>query len=435
MNRLDKDPGATFNTAFNIENLENVSFTDFLTDTDKTDLYKFSLNETSELDFLLETSSMDGISIDLFRDINKNAVVDEGESILSYSDYAYLGNDSNIKATLGAGTYSLRLYRYFVDNTVNYSVKLNATPKLPSTKEDPGNTLLNPLNLGHVNSNYDEQQITEFIGNVDPTDIYAFSIDKGQINLSVENFTGKEIGGTIEIDLIKDKNYNFEIDTDEVIFNQTIDYIWYNSDYDIYNFDFGREEFDSGNYFIRFKVSEYDDYTNTNYSLELSSLSQNDLNEEVTAIYRFFRPDNGSHFYTASSQERDYVSKNLPQYQYEGISYTTPSPEEESLTGMQPVYRFFNSLTGVHLYTMSEQEKEYIVDNLANYNFENVAYYAYETPQENTVPLYRFYHTIADTHFFTPSAQERDYIKENLPWYRQEGDGGIAFYVEPMDSI
>ena len=84
---------------------------------------------------------------------------------------------------------------------------------------------------------------------------------------------------------------------------------------------------------------------------------------------------------------------------------------------------------------MSEAEKEYISDNLANYDFENVAYYAYETPQENTVPLYRFYHTIVDTHFFTPLASERNYIKENLLWYQEEGDGGIAFYVEPMDSI
>ena len=159
------------------------------------------------------------------------------------------------------------------------------------------------------------------------------------------------------------------------------------------------------------------------------------MTEEDTEIYRFFIPDKGAHFYTASSKERDYVSKNLSQYRYEGISYEAASEEDNSSTGIKPVYRFFNSSTGVHLYTMSEEEKDYIIDDLANYSFENIAYYAYETAREKTVPLYRFYHTIADTHFFTPSVAERDYVKENLPWYREEGDNGIAFYVEPVDNF
>ena len=433
MNRLDKDPGATVNTAFNFEDIDNISFTDSLTDNDETDLYRFSLNQTSEVSILLETNSLYVISLDFFIDKNNNGNVNNGESILPFTNYANLGGDSSIKATLGAGDYSVRLHRYFFDDDdrVNYSLSLDATPALSSLGQDPGNDLSTAFNLGHLNGNLDSEEITEFIGNTDSKDFYRFSIAEGEINLSLKDLTGKELGGTIDVELIKDKNYNNVIDDNEILRTQETEF--YSWDDTIYNL-FGGQNYDSGNYFLRFGVSEYDDHTNTNYSFELSSLSENSLNEEDTAIYRFFRPDNGSHFYTASSKERDYVSKNLPQYQYEGISYTTPS-EEESLTGMQPVYRFFNSSTGVHLYTMSEKEKEHIIDNLANYNFENVAYYAYKTPQENTVPLYRFYHTIADTHFFTPSAQERDYIKENLPWYQQEGDRGIAFYVEPVDNI
>jgi hypothetical protein len=84
---------------------------------------------------------------------------------------------------------------------------------------------------------------------------------------------------------------------------------------------------------------------------------------------------------------------------------------------------------------MSETEKDYVIDNLANYSFENIGYHAYENPHQGTVPLYRFYHTLADTHFFTPSLEERNSVKENLPWYQEEGNQGIAFYVEPLENF
>ena len=430
---LSKDPGDTAATAFNIENLSGANnYTNFINDNDLIDLYQFSLDKISEVSILLETNSMDGIFIDLFINKNSNGTVDDGESILPYTQYSSLGSDSIIDATLGEGTYSIRLYQYLLDSTVNYSLNLDATPALSSTSQDPGNNLSTALSLGHLNS-LGDQQITEFVGNVDSTDIYRFSIDEREINLTLKNLTGKELGGTIKIDLIKDRNNNQLIDHDEILYTQDIElYSW--SD-DTYNLDFNNKIYNSGNYFIRVGISEYDEHTNTNYSFELASQPNSNSPETDTAIYRFFIPDKGAHFYTASPIERDYVSKNLPQYLYEGSSYIAASEAGDSLTGIKPVYRFFNSSTGIHLYTMSENEKEYIIDNLDNYNFENVAYYAYETPQENTVPLYRFYHTIADTHFFTPSLEERNHVKENLPWYQEEGDGGIAFYVEPLDNF
>ncbi|WP_052055209.1 hypothetical protein [Myxosarcina sp. GI1] len=157
--------------------------------------------------------------------------------------------------------------------------------------------------------------------------------------------------------------------------------------------------------------------------------------ETNTVIHRFFRSDIGAHFYTASELERSYIQNNLPQYAYEGSSYIAPAGAKDdidALTGAKPVYRFFNYSTGVHLYTMAEKEKKYIIDNLSNYSFEDVAYYAYEAKETGTVPLFRLYNTLADVHFFTPSAAEKDYVVENLPWYRLEGESGISFYVEPI---
>ena len=39
-----------------------------------------------------------------------------------------------------------------------------------------------------------------------------------------------------------------------------------------------------------------------------------------------------------------------------------------------------------------------------------------------------------NAHFYTPSAAERDGVLENLPDYQPEGDNGIAFYIQPLDT-
>ncbi len=156
-----------------------------------------------------------------------------------------------------------------------------------------------------------------------------------------------------------------------------------------------------------------------------------DSNDQGPLVHRFFIPSVGSHFYTASEIEKDAVIANLPNYVYEGVSYQAPSESDadDSINGAKPVYRFFNRNTGVHLYTISDAERDFVQSNLSNYTYENVAYYAYETPQENTTELYRFYQSQGDFHFYTPSVAERDSILDNLPQYELEGNGGVAYYV------
>ena len=157
---------------------------------------------------------------------------------------------------------------------------------------------------------------------------------------------------------------------------------------------------------------------------------------DASKVYRFFRTDVGSHFYTTSELEKQAVINNLPQYSYEGESFKAADKNDISdpLSGAKPVYRFLNQNTGVHLYTINEGEKDFIIDNLDNYAFEDVAYHAYDTPQANTIELYRFYQTIGGFHFYTPNLGEKDYIADNLPHYQLEGNNGVAFYVQSIDS-
>ena len=160
------------------------------------------------------------------------------------------------------------------------------------------------------------------------------------------------------------------------------------------------------------------------------------VSEADIPVYRFFRNDTQTQFYTTSEVERDAVLSDLPQYELEGISFFgLPEPEGDDLTGVRPIYRFFNTNTGIHLYTADENERAFVEENLSNFVPEPIPYYAYETQQEGTVPLYRFYNAGLDAHFYTPSAEERDFFIQS-PDYQPEGGGdGIAFYVNPSNDI
>ena len=169
-----------------------------------------------------------------------------------------------------------------------------------------------------------------------------------------------------------------------------------------------------------------------NYNLSISS--ENDLVSGST-VYRFFRPDLGVHFYTASQLERDSIINNLSDYTYEGASYIAAAETADPITQAKPVYRFFNTHTGAHLYTISEVERDSIDNNLSNYTYEGVAYYGYESDRPGATPLYRFYNPVTDAHFYTPSEVETDAVRDNLPDYQLESNDGIAFYVEPIVEI
>lgn len=164
------------------------------------------------------------------------------------------------------------------------------------------------------------------------------------------------------------------------------------------------------------------------------------INLELTTVNRFYQYEKGLHFYTADKNESNVVQQeseagNLS-YSYEGESFAALSSNLDSLTGeaikeVEPVYRFFNSHTGAHLFTMDMTEKNYIVDNLDNYSLEGTAYYAFANEQKHleTLPVYRMLNNDTGSHLFTSDRHEFEYIQDNLSHFSVEADNGIAFYV------
>jgi len=175
----------------------------------------------------------------------------------------------------------------------------------------------------------------------------------------------------------------------------------------------------------------------TDYNFSVTKSTSNNSSEEGDAVYKFVRTDTKTELYTTSEVERDSIQANLPQYEYQGEAFVgAPNPEvSDDITGVKAVYRFFNTNTGVHLYTSSEVERDYVTNNLTNYTAEGVAYYGYEEPQEGTVPLYRLYSPTLDAHFYTPSMEERNTFIETSGYKLEGTEEGIAFYVQPPDGI
>ncbi|MCI5150713.1 MAG: hypothetical protein D3916_15240 [Candidatus Electrothrix sp. MAN1_4] len=142
-------------------------------------------------------------------------------------------------------------------------------------------------------------------------------------------------------------------------------------------------------------------------------------------VYRFWSSVHESHFYTISEDEKDHVIADLPNWEYEKIAFYAYENQE---AGTLPVYRFWSSVHQSHFYTISEEEKDYVIANLPNWDYEKIAYYAYDYQKAGTLPVYRFWSSVHESHFYTISEEEKDYVIANLPNWDYEK---IAWYAFP----
>ena len=167
-----------------------------------------------------------------------------------------------------------------------------------------------------------------------------------------------------------------------------------------------------------------------------SKIPVNNINTSQNTVYRFFDPVAGGHLYTADVNERNFVRDNLDNYVYEGETYQAVDPllGTQDTSGSEPdaeeVFRFFNPSKGVHLYTTNEVERDSIIENLDNFSYEGVKFYAYENEVEGSMPIYRFYEPSLGVHFYTPNEVEKNSVMENLDNYDFEG---IAYYALPLE--
>ena len=140
-------------------------------------------------------------------------------------------------------------------------------------------------------------------------------------------------------------------------------------------------------------------------------------------IYRFYNTSNGTHFFTANAAERDSIIANLRNFQYENIGFYAAT---QSTGSPDAVYRFFNTASSSHFFTINETERNNIQATLPGFNFEGTAWFARKSEGQSSIPMYRFFNTATGSQFFTISAAERDSIISNLKHFNFEG---VAYYL------
>ncbi len=148
-----------------------------------------------------------------------------------------------------------------------------------------------------------------------------------------------------------------------------------------------------------------------------------------SAVYRFWSSDPGCHFYTISESEKDWLIENHPAvWTFEGPVYNACSTPYYD--GLLPVYRFWSGVA--HFYTISEEERAMLIEDHADiWAYEGVAFYAYPegSQPDGCVPVYRFWNGSNNTHFYTTSEEDRALV---LTEYAHVfTDEGIAFYAYP----
>ncbi|NJL19983.1 MAG: hypothetical protein HC895_02835 [Leptolyngbyaceae cyanobacterium SM1_3_5] len=99
------DPGSTLPTARDLGVLSGTSSQkEYVGDFDRTDVYKFTLNNDANLQARVTSSSNVGVAAFLIRDTNNNGLIDSSETITSGTS-----GSNGLTRNLQAGTYFLRL--------------------------------------------------------------------------------------------------------------------------------------------------------------------------------------------------------------------------------------------------------------------------------------------------------------------------------------
>jgi hypothetical protein len=181
----------------------------FVGSNDREDYYRFTVAQTSNVNISV-TGVTNDVTLELIYDLNGDGVYDELTELLYYSDN--LGNNSNeiINQPLAAGTYFVRVYPNPSTGNTNYNIGLSATPNLPTTPRDPGNTLREALDIGTLTGS---RSLRDFVGVADMSDYYRFNLASNRnFNLNLTGLTDDA-----DVELIQDINNNGEVEFNEVL--------------------------------------------------------------------------------------------------------------------------------------------------------------------------------------------------------------------------
>ena len=147
-------------------------------------------------------------------------------------------------------------------------------------------------------------------------------------------------------------------------------------------------------------------------------------------LVRFFDSVAGTQFYTSSLSEYNAILANRPDLKQEGNDLNALNPNTIATdSNAVPVYRFFDSTYGTHFFTASTEERDDVIATRPDMKFEGVGFFEHTTQQAGDTAVYRFFDSHNGTHFYTTNETEKASILTNRPDLISEG---IGFYAPKL---
>ena len=159
-------------------------------------------------------------------------------------------------------------------------------------------------------------------------------------------------------------------------------------------------------------------------------------------VYRYRNALNGTYLFTASEEERDSLEAD-PNFVAEGFEGQSFRAEIDPMTGSQSVstipqevFRFRRIDNGSFFYTISDEERDFILNDPSVqdfYQIESESFFAYENSVTDSIPVFRFFNPSLGAHLYTPDIEERNSIRNmpDSPWVFEENS---TFYAFPLNG-
>lgn len=171
---VSPEPGNTLSVASDLGIFSGTrSVREYVGTLDTTDIYRFTLNDLSNLQITANASSTP-VRVQLVRDANNNGLIDNNEVFVSREGSGVV-TPARINEDLPAGTYFIRVDPRFGSNfATSYEMTLVGTPYGGNGLPDPGNTIPAARDLGVLSGT---SSLKEYVGVLDSFDFYRFTVN------------------------------------------------------------------------------------------------------------------------------------------------------------------------------------------------------------------------------------------------------------------
>jgi hypothetical protein len=163
---------------------------------------------------------------------------------------------------------------------------------------------------------------------------------------------------------------------------------------------------------------------------ELKYVHNYSENFNVGYVYRAFNKTTGTHLFSTKGNEIHKLVQ-TGMWRSEGIAWVLATTSNVTCNPGRNVYRFYSPALGRHFYTISDSEKNKLINDVNHiWLYERIIFCGFtaETFPTNQKPIYRFYNKTVRSHFYTIKESERSKLLADPVQWQAEG---ISYYAVP----